>query len=57
MADAVTSQILLDTRFKTVMTFTNVSDGTGEAAVKKVDVSALTSSPDRVFIERFTFHS
>ena len=28
------------------MKFTNLSDGNGEAAVKKVDVSALTAHPD-----------
>ena len=28
------------------MKFTNLSDGSGESAVKKVDVSALTAHPD-----------
>ncbi len=41
MADAVTSQTLQDGDKSVVMKFTNISDGTGEAAVKKVDVSAL----------------
>ena len=41
MADAVTSQILQDGDKSVVMKFTNISDGSGEAAVKKVDVSAL----------------
>ena len=43
MADAVTSQTLYDGDKHVVMKFTNISDGTGESAVKKVDVSALES--------------
>ena len=43
MADAVTSQTLVDGPAHVVMKFTNVSDGTGESAVTKVDVSALAS--------------
>ena len=43
MADAVTSQTLVDGPRTTVMAFTNVSDGTGESAVTKVDASALSS--------------
>lgn len=41
MADAVSSQILADGLSQAVMKFVNVSDGTGESAVLKVDVSAL----------------
>ena len=44
MADAVTSQTIADGERNAVMKFTNVSDGTGEAAVAKVDVSALASN-------------
>jgi hypothetical protein len=36
MADAVTSQVLLDGPRNLVMKFTNISDGTGESAVTKV---------------------
>ena len=43
MADAVPSQTLFDGDKHVVMKFTNISDGTGESAVKKVDVSALES--------------
>ena len=43
MADAVTSQTLFDGDKHVVMKFTNISDGSGESAVKKVDVSALES--------------
>ena len=46
MADAVTSQTIIDGQKTVVMKFTNGSDGTGESAVKKVDVSALTALPD-----------
>ena len=46
MADAVTSQTLIDGGKQAVMKFTNVSDGSGEAAVTKVDVSALEDSVD-----------
>jgi len=44
MADAVTSQTIQDGERVAVLKFTNVSDGTGESAVKKVDVSALTTN-------------
>ena len=44
MADAVTSQTLFDNERTAIMKFTNISDGTGESAVLKVDVSALTPS-------------
>jgi len=41
MADAVTSSTLQDGVKKAVLRFTNLSDGSGEAAVVKVDASAL----------------
>ena len=44
MADAVTSQTIQDGEKTAILKFTNVSDGTGESAVKKVDVSALTKN-------------
>ena len=44
MADVVTSQTIFDGEREVVMKFTNVSDGTGETAVLKVDVSALNPS-------------
>ena len=61
MADAVTSQTIMDGARHVVMSFTNVSDGSGESAVTKVDVSALESDPmtgaacDGVSIESVTF--
>ena len=43
MADVVTSQTIADTvGVKTVMKFTNISDGSGETLVTKMDSSALT---------------
>jgi hypothetical protein len=44
MADAVTSQTLLDGERLAIMKFTNISDGTGETAVTKVTVANLTAS-------------
>ena len=41
MADAVTSTTIVDDDRKAVIQLTNTSDGTGESAVTKVDVSAL----------------
>jgi PHP family Zn ribbon phosphoesterase len=43
MADAVATQTLLDDARNLVMKFTNISDGTGEAAVTKVDLTTLTT--------------
>lgn len=44
MADAVTSQTLIDGERVAIMKFTNISDGTGETAVTKVNVSTLNKS-------------
>jgi Ethanolamine utilization protein EutJ (predicted chaperonin) len=44
MADAVTSQTLLDGERLAIMKFTNISDGTGETAVTKVNVANLAKS-------------
>jgi hypothetical protein len=52
LADAVTSQILVDGARNTVMKFTNISDGSGESAVAKVTVSNLVGAPSRVAIKR-----
>lgn len=41
MADAVTTQTILDGDRLVIQKFTNISDSTGEAAVVKVDVSTL----------------
>ena len=44
MADAVTTQVLQDGERLYIAKFTNISDGTGEAKVTKVDVSGLSPS-------------
>lgn len=46
MADAVTTQTIQDGERLAVLKFTNISDGTGESAVLKVDVSTL--NPDNL---------
>ena len=43
MADAVTSTTLSDSDRSVVIQLTNTSDGSGEAAVNKVDVSGLAT--------------
>lgn len=50
MSDTVSSQTIIDGERNVVMKFTNTSDGTGESAVTKVDVSALNGAPSRVKI-------
>ncbi len=59
MADAVTTQLLQDGDRVAVLKFTNVSDGTGESAVTKLDLSADLAvhsrsglAPNRVSIRR-----
>ena len=44
MADAVTSQTIFDGSKRAIMKFTNISDGTGENKVLKVDVTTLRAS-------------
>ena len=48
MADTVASQTIDDGPRYAVIKLTNVSDGTGEIAVTKVDVSGLASSANGV---------
>lgn len=55
MADSVTSQTLFSGDKRVVMLFTSVSDGTGEAAVQKVDISALPGAPAKVKINRVEY--
>lgn len=47
MADAVATQVLRDDDRLYIAKFTNISDGTGEAAVVKIDVSALATYQGR----------
>tara|TARA_A200000159_G_scaffold2911_1_gene2990 strand:+ start:5611 stop:6018 length:408 start_codon:yes stop_codon:yes gene_type:complete len=44
MADAVTSTTIVDSDRLAVIQLTNTSDGTGESAVTKIDVSGLNAS-------------
>lgn len=55
MADAVTSATLVSNCTRVVKVFTNVSDGTGESAVQKVDISGLTGTPTAVKINRVIY--
>ena len=54
MADSVTSQTLIDGERMVIMKFTNISDGTGESAVTKVNVSLLTPSASGLACTRVT---
>ena len=55
MADAVTTQVLFDGTKKSILKWTNVSDGTGESAVKKIDVSTLVGSPKKVRLTKIWY--
>lgn len=55
MPDAVASQTLVDGPRNVVMKFTNVSDGSGESAALKVDVSALSGAPTEVRIDKIHY--
>lgn len=57
MADAVTSQTLFDDGGHVVIHFTNISDGTGESAVTKVDASTLVggASTTRYAVEKIAW--
>ena len=44
MADAVTSQTIVDTDKRAIIKLTNLSDGNGESAVEKVDVAGLNAN-------------
>lgn len=52
MADTVTTKVLYEDARYYIASFTNTSDGTGEAGVKKVDVSALTPACSTVSVEK-----
>jgi len=52
MGDSATSQTLLENEKFAILKYCNVSDGTGESAVKKVDVSGLTPACGQVSIRK-----
>ena len=55
MADAVTTQVLYESASDYVVKFTNISDGTGESDVNKIDVSALSPGCAEVDILKIVF--
>jgi len=56
MSDDVASQTIIDGARNAVVKITSVSDGTGESAVTKVDVSALQNAPAKVRIKRIHYN-
>jgi hypothetical protein len=52
MADAVIAKILRNTDSEASFLFGNASDGTGESAVQKVDISALVMAATKVTITK-----
>ena len=55
MADTVGTKDLLDSDRHHIVFLRNESDGTGEAAVKKIDVSALGGAPSTVAITQIWY--
>lgn len=55
MADTVDSLVVFAGKRRRVVRFTNISDGTGESAVVKFDISALTglsgAAPSKLVVE------
>jgi hypothetical protein len=56
MADTVTSRKLFDSVDRAVFIFTSLSDGSGESAVKKIDVSELVPACSHVGIEKIWYN-
>lgn len=48
MADTVTNTVVFENKSEIEVILTNISDGTGESAVTKIDVSALTPACNEV---------
>jgi len=55
MGDSATSQTIMDNEKFAILKYCNVSDGTGESAAKKVDVSGLTPACSEVIIRKAWF--
>jgi|SRR6185369_1515586 len=51
MADAVTTNVLFSGATRYAAEFTNISDGTGESNVVKIDISTLPGAPTYTAIE------
>lgn len=60
MADAVDTIVMFSGRLRYAARFTNVSDGTGESAVVKIDKSALIgpdgTEPGRLVVEELVWN-
>lgn len=56
MVDAVTTQIIENGTRNLIMSFTNNSDGTGEAAVVKVNASTLSLSLTSLKVRRIIYN-
>jgi hypothetical protein len=55
MADAVLAKTLRNTATEAAFLFGNASDGTGESAVQKVDISALVMAASKVTITKLVW--
>lgn len=58
MADAVTARTLVTKTSggkRATLAFTNLSDGTGESAAQKVDISTLDGNPSKIRIIRLWY--
>lgn len=55
MADSITSQVLSSGSKRVAILLTSISDGTGESAVQKVDISALPGAPTKVKINSVAY--
>lgn len=59
MADTVNTSVLLDGPRNYIVHLTNESDGTGEAAVTKIDLSTLAlgngNAPDKLTIDEISY--
>lgn len=54
-ADAVTTQYLVNSTKVASVIFTNISDGTGESAVNKINISDIAHSPTSIEITRIQY--
>lgn len=55
MGDAVSTRSIQNDDLYYIGVFTNLSDGTGESDVKKIDISALTPAPKSLTIEEIWY--
>lgn len=52
MPDSVTTRTLFSNSKRAAFVFNNVSDGSGESAIAKIDISTLVGAPSKVKITR-----